>query len=342
MTLSKSDNPFLFTCGVPRSGTTLLQRMLNNHPDLAVANDSHFIPRALELTDKSLVNLAKSGQAIPLTSALANNLRTYHRFYRLGISDKEFDTIREQSNTYQQLVAGLYDCFAKHEGKRLAGEKTPDYLRRMSLLHGLFPNAKLIHLVRDGRNVALSLLQWATPKKGPGRIALWEKSPIAVSALWWRWMVMESRTQAAAIDPAYRMEIGYEKLVSNPEENMREACKFLGLDFSREMIDYHKGKTKTDKGLSAKKAWRAPQAGLRDWRTTMAPEQIELFEALAGDALEAFGYPLHCSSLSQQTKDTAQEYQTWWDQHFMSRHQPDDPNKPSEAASSKPAASSAH
>lgn len=342
MTTSKSDNPFLFTCGVPRSGTTLLQRMLNNHPELAVANDSHFIPRALELTDKSLVNLAKSGQAIPLTPALVNNLRTYHRFWRLGISDKEFDTIREQSNTYQQLVAGLYNCFAQHEGKRFAGEKTPDYLRRMSLLHGLFPNAKLIHLVRDGRNVALSLLQWATPTKGPGRIPLWEKSPVAVSALWWRWMVMESRTQAAAIDPAYRMEICYENLVSNADENMREVCKFLGIDFSREMIDYHKGKTEPDQGLSAKKAWLAPQAGLRDWRTKMALEQIELFEALAGDALEAFGYPLHCSSFSRQTMDTAEEYQTWWDQHFMSRHKAGDPAKRSESAPANSAATSAH
>ena len=332
MNTSKTDNPFLFAFGVPRSGTTLLQRMLNSHPELAVANDSHFIPRALELTDKSLIDLAKAGQPIPLTPELANQLHTYHRFYRLGISDEEFKTIREQSTTYQQLVAGLYDCFAKHQGKSLSGEKTPDYLRRMSLLHGLFPNAKLIHLVRDGRNVALSLLQWATPKKGPGRIALWEKSPIAVSAMWWRWMVMESRDQAAAIDPACQMEISYENLVSNPEEKMREACKFLGFDFSQQMVDYHKGKSKPKKGMSAKKAWLSPQAGLRDFRTAMAPEQQELFEALAGDALEAFGYPLHCSSFSQQTTDAAKEYKAWWEQHFMSRHNAADPDKPTEPA----------
>lgn len=342
MTLINSDNPFLFACGVPRSGTTLLQRMLNNHPELAVANDSHFIPRALELTDKSLVGLAKSGQTIPLTPDLVENLKNYHRFHRLKISDPEFEAIREQSTTYQQLVAGLYNCFAQHEGKRLAGEKTPDYLRRISLLHGLFPNAKLIHLFRDGRNVALSLLEWATPTKGPGRIALWEKSPVAVSALWWRWMVMESRTQASAIDPACRMELRYEDLVSNPEENMHDVCEFLGIDFSRDMIEYHKGKAKSDQRLSAKKAWLAPKAGLRDWKTMMVADQIELFEALAGEALEAFGYQLHSSSFSKQTVDTAKEYQAWWDQHFMSRHKAGNQTKSPKTESATSAEASAH
>jgi hypothetical protein len=321
-----SDNPFLFACGVPRSGTTLLQRMLNSHPELAVANDSHFIPRALELTDKSLLNVAESGQPIPLTDELVNSIRRYHRFWRLGLSATNFEAVREQATTYQQLVAGLYACHAKDSGKKLAGEKTPDYVRRLSLLNGLFPSAKLIHLVRDGRNVALSLLQWATPRKGPGRIEMWEEHPVAVCALWWKWMVLESRRQAAEIDEAALIEISYEELVADPEKSMRDLCGFLDLKFSPQMTEFHKGKSKTDSSLSAKKAWLAPQSGLRNWAADMEPAELELFEALAGDALHAFGYPVHHSGFSSQTKEIAHGCETWWEENFLSRHRRSGPD----------------
>ena len=157
MTLSSTgSNPFLFACGVPRSGTTLLQRMLNSHPQLAVANDSHFIPRALELTDKSLVARAVAGLPVPLTEELAGNVRDYHRFHRLGISPEQFSRAVSESDTYQALVSNLYILHGRNEGKPLAGEKTPDYARRLALLHGMFPRARLIHLIRDGRNVSNS------------------------------------------------------------------------------------------------------------------------------------------------------------------------------------------
>ena len=69
-------------------------------------------------------------------------------------------------------------------GKPLAGEKTPDYARNLPLLHSLFPWAKFVHLIRDGRNVALSTLEWANEGKGPGRIGLWQEEPVAVCS-WW-------------------------------------------------------------------------------------------------------------------------------------------------------------
>ena len=57
-----------------------------------------------------------------------------------------------------------------HFKKELAGEKTPDYVRNLPLLFSLFPRAKTIHIIRDGRDVALSTLKWASVKKGPDLI----------------------------------------------------------------------------------------------------------------------------------------------------------------------------
>lgn len=321
MIQSQCDNPFLFACGVPRSGTTLLQRMLNNHPEMAVANDTHFVPRALELTDKSLIAAAQSGAPIPLTAKLAANVRDYHRFYRLGLAESEFDAISNQAETYQELVSRLYSLHAQKANKALAGEKTPDYLRRLDLLHGLFPSARLVHLVRDGRDVALSLRQWAKPDKGPGRIELWNENPIAVCALWWRWLVMTARNQAANIEPSSYCEIHYDNLVSAPAESMQSLCQFLEIDYSERMIEYHRGKSKPNGSLSAKSAWLAPQSGLRNWKTDMAVDELELFEALAGNALEQFGFTVENTSISPRTQEIADACESWWNEHFLPKHE---------------------
>jgi hypothetical protein len=321
MNKSIRDNPFLFACGVPRSGTTLLQRMLNSHPDLAVANDTHFIPRALELTDKTLIATAQRGAPLPLTAKLAANVRDYHRFYRLGLDSQEFADASKQAETYQELVASLYDLYAHKANKPLAGEKTPDYLRRLDLLHGLFPAAKLVHLVRDGRNVALSLRQWAKADKGPGRIALWDEKPIAVSALWWRWLVLAARSQAARIDPAVYCEVHYETLVDEPIACMQSLCQFLELDYSEQMINYHRGKSKSSSSLSAKSAWLAPQPGLRNWQSDMTSDELELFEAIAGDALEEFGFEVANASFSRRTRNIAATCESWWNEHFLPKHE---------------------
>ena len=326
-------SPFLFACGVPRSGTTVLQRMLNSHPELAVVNDSHFIPRALELTDKSLVEQAKQGLPIQLTPELADNVQNYHRFRRMGLTTPEFETVRSCSTTYQELVAGLYELHASKNDKRFAGEKTPDYVRRLGMLHGLFPAAKLIHLVRDGRDVALSLLEWATPTKGPGRIKLWNEEPIAVCALWWRHLAMASRNDLSQVPANRYLEIQYHNLVSRPEPTLEHLCHFLGLQYSEQMNQYHRGKSKPNSNLSAKSAWLATRPGLRNWRTDMQDDQVELFEALAGDALQAFGFELRKPIVTKRTLETANRCQSWWDQNFMKKNRaPEDTLRPKPSA----------
>ncbi len=317
----ENQNPFLFACGVPRSGTTVLQRMLNHHPEMAIVNDSHFIPRALELTNNLLVDQAVRGKTIPLTPELVHNARTYHRFWRMDLTAREFELALNRADTYQQFVSGLYDAFAIKSQKPLAGEKTPDYVRRLSLLHGLFPAAKLIHLVRDGRDVALSLMDWATPTKGPGRFPFWKEQPTAVCALWWKWLVMAARTQQSQLAVNIFLEIRYERLVAHAAATMREVCDFLEVPYHDRLIEYHQGKSKNNPELSTKSAWLAPKAGLRNWRTDMETEQVALFEALAADALAAHGYELSVTKFSDQTLETARKCQSWWNQNFLTKHE---------------------
>ena len=304
-TTSTGPNPYVFAVGCPRSGTTLLQRMLDNHPMLAVANDSHFIPRAIE--DVPL------GVDPELTPELVEWVRTYRRFYRLGLDD---DAVREAasvSSSYAGFVGALYSIYARVHGKELGGEKTPDYVRHLPRLHALFPEARTIHIIRDGREVALSVLEWAHDGKGPSKLALWDDEPVAVCAMWWRWLVTTGRDDGRALGPDRYRETRYEELVDHPETTLADLAEFLDLPNSPEMANFHAGRTIRRPGLSAKKAWLPPTAGLRNWHVDMPARDRELFEALAGDLLSELGYERSVDHVSAEIAELAERCRRWWD-----------------------------
>jgi len=283
------DNPYVFVVGCPRSGTTLLQRMLDNHPRLAVANDTHFIARCLEKHARESIPMVLRGEPLPLTAELAGAVRSYRRFSRLGVDDEQVQAAAQASSTYSEFVTALYSAFAARHGKPLGGEKTPDFVRRLPLLHALFPQARSVHIIRDGRDVALSAMDWANEKKGPGRMELWRTEPLAVAALWWRRQVSAGRESGGRLGAASYLELRYEELVADPETELCRITDFLGLPFSDRMPRFHDGKRKPGAGLSAKSAWLPATQGLRDWRSQMSERDTALFEALAGDLLDELG-----------------------------------------------------
>lgn len=314
-----SPNPYVFVVGCPRSGTTLLQRMLDAHPQLTVANDSHFVPKALEEVIPQAVLEVAQGIDPPLTSELVEWVRTYRRFTRFGLSDAAVYQAAAQARTYGEFVSTLFGARARLHGKRLAGEKTPVYVRYLPLLHALFPWVKSIHIIRDGRDVALSTLEWAKADKGPGRYGLWREQPLAVCALWWRWNVATGRRDGWQLGPAKHCAVKYEDLVAQPEQTLSRLADFLALPCAREMLDYYVGKTRHDPGLSAKQAWLPPTRGLRDWRTQMSPRDVELFEAIAGDLLSTLGYERRYDRITPDIAAVAERCQTWWQDEMTRR-----------------------
>jgi Sulfotransferase family len=274
-------DPYVFVVGSPRSGTTLLQRMLDAHPLLAIANDTHFIPKAIDLD---------ADRDLPMTPEIVDRVIGYHRFHRLGVDERLVRALAAGSDTYADFVGALYGAMASGRGKRFGGEKTPDYVRVLPVLHRLFPGSRFVHIVRDGRDVALSALDWATERKGPGRLDLWASEPVAACALWWLRQVEPGVRAGGSLGPLRYREIAYETLVARPGQTLRELTWFLGLPFSPAMEHFHVGRERDDQ-VDAKRAWRPATVGLRDWRTDMDPRDIALFEALAGATLTSLGYP---------------------------------------------------
>ncbi len=296
-------NPYVFIVGCPRSGTTLLQRMLDSHPDLSVANDTHFIPRIIE----------KESEMNPILSGnLIEKIIHYHRFPRLGILPDRVRELAGESETYCDLIHALYTDYGAIRGKKFAGEKTPDYVKHLPMLHQMFSSAKIVHIIRDGRDTTLSILQWSTEEKGPAKFKMWQEEPVAISALWWKSFVTKGIDDSRLLGNDVYHEVHYEDLVAFPEPTLRILASFLNLPFSLKMVRYYEGKIRPQAGLSAKKAWLPPTPNLRDWKKEMSSRDLELFEAIAGDLLMSLGYPRAYPTISSEVLATALRIEKQW------------------------------
>ncbi len=283
-------NPFVFIVGCPRSGTTLLQRIVNAHPRLAVVHETHWIPKFY----KRGIGLTPDGRVTPQLVDHVAGHRTFRKLRKLGIGREALQGLLRRGGpvSYADFVRGIYDLYARSQGKPLVGDKTPEYGRKLRTLHGLFPEARFVHLIRDGRDVGLSHLNWEVKRdKLSRRLATWAQDPVTTGALWWKWNVRLTQEAGQPLGPGQYYELRYEALVARSAEECARLCAFLGIPYDDAMLRFHEGRTRDLPRLDAKKAWRPITPGLRDWRTQMSPEDQERFEAAAGDLLDELGYP---------------------------------------------------
>jgi hypothetical protein len=257
--------------------------MVNAHPEIAITPETRWISRCIEdgVVSNGLV-----------TAALIDQLLQHHKFTRLGVDREELNALlgSHQCLTYSAFVTAIFDAYGERQHKKLVGDKTPAYVRSIPDLHGLFPEAKFVHIIRDGRDVALSLINWAkSPRVVGERFATWFEDPVSTAALYWEWSVRLGRETGLDLQNLYH-EVRYESLVDQAAETSAELCQFLELPYDPAMIRFHVGRTVSEPGLDAKHAWLPVTAGLRDWRRDMRHEDVERFEASAGELLDELGY----------------------------------------------------
>lgn len=279
-------NPYVFIVGASRSGTTLLRRMVDAHPEIAITRETHWIVDVLQGED------GVSREA-PATPELLARLLTDKRFTMMETDQAELERLvsGDEPVSYAQFVTAAFDQHGASQGKRLVGDKVPSYVTELPTLHDLFPHARFVHMIRDGRDVCLSVLEWRRPGREVWRFAAWDEDPVSVTALWWERRVRLGREAGAALAPELYHELRYEALVTDPAGVSEALCEYLGLPYDDRMLRFHEGRERDDPKLSAKKAWLRVTAGLRDWREQMAEEDVERFEAAAGELLDELGYP---------------------------------------------------
>src|SRR5262249_44051088 len=127
-------------------------------------------------------------------------------------------------------AAGLrafYQIYAARFGKSRWGDKTPLYSRQMPEISGLLPEARFVHLIRDGRDVALSLKKvWFAPGQDMRTLAEY-------------WSNLIQQTRAFGQQCPHYLEIRYEQLVRHPADELQRICDFLEIEYDSRMQQYH-------------------------------------------------------------------------------------------------------
>lgn len=278
-------NEPIFLFGCPRSGTSLLSRMLGAHPRIAIPFESHFY----------------------------NTFHPWLRHYGdLGISDNRERLIRDILATevvrdwfprpvfehalaevdrydFHGIVEAIMNSWTSDVGKERWGEKTPDHVFAWRTILEGFPDLQVIHMVRDVRDVALS---WKRARFGPKHVYL-----LANRWVTYLQTVDEIRKE---LPPEQFFELRYEDLLESPEDVLRDTCRFLREEYSSGMLQYHRTdrEYRTDKSNLENLRRPVMRNNAGKWVREMEPGQLRVVEAVAGPTMERFGYERRLDSPS--------------------------------------------
>lgn len=278
-TPTPSNRPF-FIVGSGRSGTTLLRLMLSGHSRLHVSPETWFIEQLVaELPIGSPLTPAQQETAIGIMTG-------HYRWADLGISGARLrsEISAVSTPTLRDITDCVYRCLASDAHKERIGDKTPLYVQILPQLAELYPDAQFIHLLRDGRDVALSFMD-----------AHWEFRCYDGVRFEWTAAVRAARSFGSKAGPESWMEIRYEDLVKNPEPVLRQLCAFLGETFEPAMLDSSARTSLVPEreqdihGLVSGPV-NAGRAGA--WQGRLTPGEVFVLESCLASDLRASGYPL--------------------------------------------------
>lgn len=270
---------FPFIIGSGRSGTTLLRAMFDSHPDMAIPFESYFVADMAMVKDR----YHEGGVFDP--DHYVNDMLGYYRFQRWELPEDQVRDryAKEAPPDFADAVRLAYRMYAEAQGKSRYGDKTPRYVTTVPVLAETFPESIFIHIIRDGRNVALSYLEME-----------WGPDNLKKAAKKWKERVEVGRRDGGALGPRRYTEIRYEDLVGDPEGEMARLADFVGIEIHPAMFRYYERADEIRKGANYphrhQHISKPPTKNLRDWRTIMSDEDIELFDGIAGDLLHELGY----------------------------------------------------
>jgi len=278
-----TNNRLIFLGGAPRSGTTLLQNMLDCHPEILGGPEFLHIPDIVNLRDKLHDSVSRG-------------------WISLICSADEVD------KRIRSLINDFLLPFADKHGGQYLSEKTPENILVFSKLIELFPDSRFIHIVRDPRAVVASLLAVGDKARQKGE----KPAPFAAnlnSAIAYVRRCMDAGFKAKREAPEKVRTIVYEQLVRDPVGESQGLCRFLGIDWDQAMTRPGEMKHLGEAAITtnsneiwydAKTYYSNPNAdSLEKWRSTLSPyQQIAVHRAFQnhGD-LQQLGYDLSPADL---------------------------------------------
>lgn len=293
--MEPAEAPFepVIVCGVGRSGTTLLQTMLAAHPQLCLPPETAFF-RKYVANGRRRRSLEKAGP-----KALVELLARDEEFARAGIPPAELLSawLREprrplqMDEVYRQLLLEFAYRDRGDRGPALVGDKDPKNIEFLPELAAAYPQARVLHIVRDPRAVLASRMKAAWSRDRP-----WWMHPLVQSTQW-----RCGRRQGPRLFGARWMELRYEDLLADPEGKLREVCAHLGLDFDPAMLNFADAARRlvAPSELDWKRNNLGPlQTGnANKWRSELGPREVAWVETVCAAAMRTHGYTAEAPSV---------------------------------------------
>ena len=265
-----------FIVGCPRSGTTLLRRMLDSHFEISVTPETHFGENYVKRRDRFGVEGEPSTR-----SALLDDFCRSEGFGEMAIGDTRFRA-RAQSDPedpWLPLRIAMQE-FGRLRKSNIVGEKTPSHALYIEALSRAFPDARFLILRRDPRAVVAS---WHK--------ASWSKSTSTQIAEKWRRYSKAMRRAGRSL-PGRCLEVRYEALVSNPTAVLKLVCNFLGTSFDPRMLFYHqRDASSPDECVDNELTFESPDPSRIDaWRLATPVGELRRIEAICAHEMALSGY----------------------------------------------------
>ncbi|MDE2807433.1 MAG: sulfotransferase [Gemmatimonadota bacterium] len=283
-----------FIIGMPFSGTTLLRLMLDAHPDVAIPPGTRFVPHVAQLDTRAQLD----------KHLFANVIFSVPTWPDLQIPNS---LLLDELNKMPVFSAAaairlVYRIYSSRFQKTRSGDKTPGYAYSINIISRLLPEAYFIHVIRDGRDVALASLahhSWHRFGSMTAHATEWKRR---IHASW----------HAALQCPRF-VDIKYEDLVTDTESVLRRLCAAIDLPFTDKMLTCHLTADERmaelqdcnqPNGLLAREERlrgyellsKPPQASeIGRWRNELGRSAIEEYEQTAGDLLAGLGYEVRAT-----------------------------------------------
>lgn len=258
----------IFIIGAPRSGTTFLASLLSV-TEYGPPFETHFITKYY----KQLHHYGNLNELKNFSFLLKDILNERPVMqWDLQINIKDFFKSFSQPIHYSNVVNQLCLMASKKRGYDSWGDKTPNYLGNLDILYTLFPNSKYIYIIRDGRDVALSLHEKD-----------WGPNNIYFSAQYWNSLNKENKYLDKLALSGNLLTLKYEDLIDETELSIKKIYGFLD-------IEYNINDTK-NLLLTVKKG------NYNKWKMKMSSHQIEVFDSIAAETLKKHGYETSVPSI---------------------------------------------
>jgi hypothetical protein len=296
--------PPVFIVGCPRSGTSYLYHLFLSAGGFA---EFHTQMNVFDVLEPIYGDFASTANRQRMMKDWLNS----KAFRVSGLQATEIESkVMAECHGGGDFLRIVMDEIARTQGVDRWVDSTPTNIPHMLRIKRDFPLARFIHIIRDPRDLALSL-----DKKGWSRPLPWDKrNSLLAAGIYWEWIVRNGRKNGAQLGGDY-LETRYEDLVQSPAPELARVGEFLGCDLDYERIKTRSvGSIKNPLTSFKEDLSQGTFSPVGRWKDRFPPQQLARFEALVGGYMQELGYPpsTHTKNGSLQTKTMRATYELFY------------------------------